>query len=197
MPKDEKGKIKIRFFEVEVEGGSETLLEGVRTAAAVAAKGSPVKVIRALPSTPAAPENVDHEPDLFDGDGTGDEVESESAGPAKAKKNRTYTNPEILEIDLVSGDVPLEAFAASKEPSEMSKRYLVVAAWLKGHREITEIGIDHIWTCFRFLQWSVPRDIGQPFRKAKAQGWFRASGRGVFEITHVGLEVVRKLKLAA
>lgn len=49
----EKGKIKIRFFEVELEGSDETLLESVRSAAALAnrtpAAKPPMKLI-----TPAA-----------------------------------------------------------------------------------------------------------------------------------------------
>ncbi len=39
MAKGEKGKIKIRYFEIDLEGSDETLLESVRSAAALANRG--------------------------------------------------------------------------------------------------------------------------------------------------------------
>ncbi|MEA3213323.1 MAG: hypothetical protein QOE70_6380 [Chthoniobacter sp.] len=199
MPKDDKGKIKIRFFEVEVEGGSETLLEGVRTAAAVASRGSPVRVIKALPSSQVIPAQVS-EPDLFDENEGEAEEEQEANGSssAKPKKNRAYPTPEVLELDLTTGPLSLEDYAKSKSPSEDNKKYLVVAAWLKEQRATPQIGINHIWTCFRLLGWGVQKDMGQPFRSMKKIGWFKAGAeRGTFEITHIGLDVVRKLNTGA
>lgn len=200
MPKDDKGKIKIRFFEVELEGGNETLLEGVRTAAAVASRGSAsVKVIKALPSVQA----VTHDHDaavvetVEDTDDAGD-TGGENGTQPKAKKNRSYSQPKLVEIDLSTAP-SLESFCKPLPLNEDSKKYLAVAAWLKEHRATPVIGIDHVWTCFRAMGWGVQKDMGQPLRQmAKRQGWFKTgSERGTFEISHIGLDVVRKMNAPA
>lgn len=194
---EDRGKIKIRFFEVELEGGDETLLEGVRTAAAVASRGATsVRVIKALPSVK---DMASHQNDVEDADESleenGDEKDdtSTTASRNSPKKNRVYPTPEVLDIDLKS-EPSLEEFVAKAKPTEDNKKYLVVAAWFKEHRNTPSIGINHIWTCFKALGWGVQKDMGQPFRSMKKNAWFKGSEeRGQFNITHVGLDQVQKM----
>jgi flagellar biosynthesis regulator FlbT len=109
-------------------------------------------------------------------------------------KNRKYPVPQVLDLDLTSGDVPWEAFAKQKNPTETSKKFLVVAAWLKEHRGIDSITADHVYTSFKMAGWGTGlKDFGEPFRKLKAQGWVGSSKPGTFEINHVGLNVVSKM----
>ena len=196
LPANERGKIKIRFFEVELEGGDETLLEGIRTAAAIASRGATsVKVIKALPSTPDAPSAEivgEREIEPQDSD-EAEETERPATGRPQIKKNRSYPTPEVLDIDLKS-DLSLESYVAKAKPADDNKKYLVVAAWFKEHRNTASIGINHIWTTFRSLNWGVQKDMGQPFRSLKRQGCFKAADeRGQFVITHIGLDIVQKM----
>ena len=113
--------------------------------------------------------------------------------PPRKKKHRT---PEVLkDIDLESGKVSFADFYQSKNPSEHSKRYLVIAAWFHLHRGVKEICSDHIYTCYRFLQLNVVDDVGSVFRACKKQGWLHTGSQsGWFEINHVGLKVVNTMR---
>src|SRR5688572_8259796 len=120
MPKPEKGKIKIRFFEVELEGSDETLLESVRSAAALANRANnsrPIKQLGPIKSNNgddavgAAPATEQEEEDVLD------VGEPQEAGSAKGKKSRVYRTPKILNIDLTSGPLPFATFVASKKPN--------------------------------------------------------------------------------
>ena len=42
------------------------------------------------------------------------------------------------------GPVPFVQYFNEKNPGDHSKRYLVIAAWLKEYRQLNEISIDHI-----------------------------------------------------
>jgi hypothetical protein len=95
---------------------------------------------------------------------------------------------------MVSGQVPFAEYFRSKNPATHSKRYLVIAAWLKEYRQLTEIGIDHVYTCYRTMGLSPVADMGQVFRGCKQRGWFYSgSQRGLFAINHVGLGQVNNM----
>jgi hypothetical protein len=198
MAKPEKGKMRIRFFEVDLEGSDETLLESVRNAAILANRGGPVRVIKQLgattnPAHEATMEGPSEEPvfaeeQLFDSDASG------AAQSLKTKRSaRSYATPEVLDIDLKGGAISFAAYVDTAKPDDTTKKYLIVAAWLKEHRQISSIDANHVYTCFRAAGWGVQKDLLQPFRDGKRQGYFKTAGRGAYEITHIGLDVVHKL----
>ncbi len=211
----EKGRVKFRFLEFEVEGGTPAIQEGLRNIAAALsrANGTPLKPVpsgsgRALtPKADAtrsastdqmsfeelAPAEVDAEvePSQPEND---ESVASQEASTGRQKTVRHHRTPTILNIDLNAGSTPLKAFIAQKNPDTESKKYLVVAAWLKEELKIDAITTDHIYTCFRWMSWNVPDDVGSPLRGMKKQGWFRGGdAKGTFEITHVGLGKVNEM----
>ncbi len=200
MAKPEKGKIKIRFFEVELEGSDETLLESVRSAAALANRGQPARPAKLITAgiTPNGPAAVVEEAVVTeDGAGNGAEGQTiEEPAQARSKSTRAYyRNPKVLNIDLISGPISFADFVASKKPSTTMDHYLVIAAWLKEHRKTPQIGADHIFTCYRALGKSVQKDISQPFRigKSSTYGYFDNPARGKFEINHIGIGVVGQM----
>ena len=118
------------------------------------------------------------------------EVVQISRSPRKRRIPRT---PDVLELDLKSGSISFEDFAIEKAPKSDAEKYLLIAYWLKENLEITQIGIGHIYTCFRAMKWKVQVDIGQPLRTAKKVGTFRSVSHGEYEITHIGIGEVEKM----
>lgn len=82
-----------------------------------------------------------------------------------------------------------------KKPGDVDiKRYLVIAHWLKEHKQIDSVGIDHIYTGYRTLGWNLPKDPLKPFHNAKSRGYFgKGTGKSEFAINHIGEGVVNDL----
>ncbi len=211
---NEKGRVKFRFLEFEVEGGTPAIQEGLRNIAAALnrANGTTLKPVHSgsgrtlAPKTDAtraasddqmtfdelAPAEVDAEVEHSEPENN-EPVASQDTSSGRQKTIRQHRTPTILNLDLNAGSTPLKAFIAQKNPDTDSKKYLVIAAWLKEELKIDAITTDHIYTCFRWMSWNVPDDVGSPLRSMKKQGWFRSGkAKGEFEITHVGLGKVNE-----
>lgn len=201
MAKAEKGKIKIRFFEVELEGSDETLLESVRSAASLANRVPMARQIKQLQAAPAINGTAGVGADVtrdFGSEESGEPEELEVVGTApRPKKSRTYATLNVVEIDLKSGNLPFADFATEKAPGDTTKRFLVAAAWLKEQRGISTIDAHHVYTCFRHMNWGIQKDMNQPLRDAARSGYFKKIEKGKFEITHIGLDAVQKMNSAA
>ena len=124
-----------------------------------------------------------------------EEIEAEPETTQRTAKapRRPPPTPQVVEIDMTS-DVSLASFAKGRDNSSQTKKYLIAAAWLSEHRGITAVTANHIYTCFRSMQWStsIP-DFGQPLRDLKARRFFTKNGTGEYEINHIGLDYVKKL----
>jgi hypothetical protein len=70
----------------------------------------------------------------------------------------------------------------------------VIAAWFKLHRKEDAITVDHIYTCYRIIEWScnIP-DFSSPLRALKHKQLFDQKGKGLYAINHLGLAKVDKL----
>jgi hypothetical protein len=126
------------------------------------------------------------------------EAENQDQGPAqptirnKAARKPAPT-PDVLDLDLTS-EPSLASFAAKANPRSDHKRYLVIAAWLKEHRETSVITPDHVYTCYRALKWPTDKsDFAQPLRALKAKQFFTLPQKGQYAINHLGLAEVNKL----
>jgi hypothetical protein len=204
-PPDDRGKVKFRFVEFEMEGGSANLEQTIKNIAhAIISGNAPMRTqIPQRQINQAAPPpdpngagerevEVEHEmidPTAADGDGTGG-----PQGPRTTAK-RKYTAPTFLqELDLDTAP-SLKGFVDEYGPSSDNERYLVIAAWFKQHRGLDAIGIDHIYTAFQKIGRKSQKDIGQPFRwMMRNKSYFTSSQRGMFAITHIGLDELPKIK---
>jgi hypothetical protein len=102
-------------------------------------------------------------------------------------KRKMKTPNLISDLDFNSDPKPFKAYIAEIDPQDHQRRYLAITQWLKEYRQIEEAGADHIYTCYRFLDLSVPDDMTVTFRKLKALAWVeRGSARGMYKITHIG-----------
>ena len=113
-----------------------------------------------------------------------------------AKTPRQYYKPKVLkDFELTTGrDVSFEAFANEKGQTADTKRYLMIAAWCHDHAATPEITADHVWTCYRAMGWTLDaKNPKQPLADIQRQGWGEYK-KGSFEINHIGIGVVAKMK---
>ena len=193
----ENEEFRIRFIEVTVKGSAATLQHAIRSVAdAVGQRPS----IAPPTQTQALPSGSTNGQQALDFDHVEEGEIEETSAPAtpvktQPKRNRSYATPQILhDLELKSGKVPFEDFCRKKNPNTDNKRYLVIAAWFKEHRNVNAVTTAHIYTCWRAMGWTnYPADFGKPFRSCKAQGWFKSTSDGSFEINHLGLDVVNKM----
>ena len=195
------GETQIRFILLDAKGKADDLQ---LIAQAIATAVRPTTVIQQIAGMPLlatlpgiAPQQSEvPDPTIFASIEPSNNGSSVTLPPKKSSsgpRKRTRV-PSILELDLTSGPVPFAQFVQGKNPDNHSQRYLVIAAWFKEHRQISEIGIDHIYTCYRKLNLNVVEDVGSIFRGCKTQGWFgNGSVRGMYAINHVGLGKVNDL----
>lgn len=206
MPKDDKGKVKMTVIQFETESDNATLQENIRaiTNTLARALAPQPRVIQAPPSLPNgnATNGVDNtkqpeQASLFDDDA--DAIDGEIT-PATTKPKTKSPSPRkaptlnMIELDLNKGDKPLKTFMEEKKPDGDNKRYLAMAYWLRANLGISEVTMHHIYSCYRFMGWNVPKDAGQTLRNLKKQGWMnKGSESGSFSVNHVGENIINDM----
>jgi hypothetical protein len=126
--------------------------------------------------------------------------------PTRPKVPKKLRTPN-LDNDLHPGEDPsLKAYADARNiaaASPVSRKFLVVAAWLHEQRSGMKITADRAFTCFRFVDWPFNIDFDQPLRdlsRSNSQCLELKSedkGKGEFTITHLGLDKVNKMRVAS
>jgi len=185
---------KIRFVMLEADLADGDLTEITQAISSALKQSSPAQRLIAAPARPDAEggkngagvvDEVEHEPEV-------EEIE-EVEETARATKPRKPTIPKILEVDLKSGEMPFDDFAAKKVPNSDLKRHLVVAYWFKKYRDIQPVTGDHAFTCYKKAGWPTTiADFSQPFRDLGRahKGDFKAKG---FTINQFGEDTVEKM----
>lgn len=207
MPKsasgpEDRAKVKFRVIEFELEGGNAAVENSVRNLSAALTQRnggtSPKPPLKAVAPV-LAPGSVDLNGDLPEDAVTEIEEQEElsESVPAKARTPRKFPTPEVIDIDLTTGDTPFKQYCELKTPSSDQKKYLVCAAWLKEYRDTPAVTDDHIYTMFKFMKWTVPPDVAGPLRAMKKQGWFTTPERGKYAINHLGENEVNELGASA
>lgn len=189
-------------IQFETESSNETLQENIRAIAntltrALAPAPRVIQTPAQLTSGNGAGADGTAQGQLFEADDHEDAVDADITPiTKKAKKGaaRQLPSPEVLELDLTSGEVPLKTFFEQKKPDGDTKRYLVIAYWFKEYRKIVEITMDHAHTAYRSMGWNTPKDASSPLRGMKKQGWMkRGSNPGAYAINHIGEGVVNDM----
>jgi hypothetical protein len=202
---DDRAKVKFRVIEFELEGANAAVENSVKnlTTVIMQKNGASVSARPALkgngasPVLLAAPREVDvaEEPENLEEPVTheGDTVEST---PAKPRVTRRPPVPQVIDIDLTSGDMPFAKFCEGKNLNKDTDKYLVCAVWLKEYRDTPSLTDDHIYTMFKFMKWPLQADVAAPLRSMKRQGWFTTPERGKYAINHLGENEVNRMTAA-
>ena len=82
-----------------------------------------------------------------------EEVTTEPVRRARSAKPRKYASPKVIPLELFA-EPSLEDFVRRHPPKTEREKNLVVAAFFKEHRGEDEVTVNHIYTCYRALNWS-------------------------------------------
>ena len=86
-------------------------------------------------------------------------------------------------FDVNPAAMPLKKFLGTKEYSE-SDKYLVVSLWLMRHGGMDPFTPDHVFTCFRAMDWKQQIDFTQPIRLMKSKkSYFENPVKGSWRLT--------------
>lgn len=202
----EKGRVKFRIIEFELDGNDATLQESLRSISAAigrATGGAPVKRVDALAAparlTPqndnnlAAVEATEEAPDLED-DGTTAEAGSGTiTHSSRQRRPTTYPQPKLLpDIDFSAADVSLKKFMEERKPKSHNMKFMAIVAWFDQHGQVKEITADHAYTVYRAMEWKSRKNMLQPFYFLKQKGWVKQTDIG-WTITHIGLDKAKEL----
>jgi hypothetical protein len=208
VPSSKDGaQVKLRWLELDVQGGTTELVEGfkslatalresrevlpvTRSLAAPKATG-PAPASSVIDPPPTEPANSSDDTEL---EATGDIAETTSGG-ARPKRTPPPALEVLSDIDLDTGKVmPLKEFVAQKRPAEDSdyERFATIAVWHKENHALDEVNASRIYTAYRFLGWVPPTDPAQVLRNLKAnKKWFdKGDSRGGYKINMLGLKAV-------
>jgi hypothetical protein len=188
-------KMTVMLF--QLEGSDETLQEGFRTInTAIERLANPVVRVIGLPQPkglPTSRNGEDNASELLEAEvveeGETEEVPVER--PKTARAPGVPRQPKVLELDFKVGTVPLRTYLDQKNPPSHSRKCLLIAAWLKANLSIDDMTMDHIYTAYRHMGWTSPKDITSPVRGMKKQnGWFnKGKEEGSYAINHIGIDV--------
>lgn len=194
------GTSRIRFIMLDAElpdGDLTQITSAIQNALRPTGTGQRLVASQTSPAAPANGKAPELEPDVVENDH--EESVSDAPDVAPAARNsgpRKYRTPKAVRLDL-NGDPSFEDYAASKNPTSDQMRYLVAAAWLKQHRSLEQITMDHVYTCFRVMKWpSGIEDFDAPLRALKRRQLLEKAGKGAYSINHLGLNEVDKMGAA-
>lgn len=202
------GHIKFRVIEFEIDGGNDTLAEGIKALTTALSK-SPVTTTvvsqrAALPSAtttkrtatttvsdgePAEPETEVETDELLE-----EETVETSTATRPRRTPATPVTPKVLsDIDLNTGKISLKDFVAQKNPSDAYEKFATIAVWYKENHNLEEVDDDRIYTAYRFLDWVPPNDVAQTLRNIKAgKKWFdKGDTKGGYKVNILGLNKVQ------
>jgi hypothetical protein len=193
----QNGKVKVRIIEFEMEGSDLSLQESLKSIAAALSRPN------LAPRSTARIESHKSAGSVHNGESVTDEeledveyVEGatslETAAPITIRKPRKVSKPVAPNVVAVRFDdvsPSFTDFVADQDPKNDKQRYLCAAYWLKIHKDVHEVSIDHIYTAYRSQGWALPANAVQPMRELAAtrDGRFsKGVEKGHYSINHIG-----------
>ncbi|NOX57590.1 MAG: hypothetical protein GXP29_01865 [Planctomycetes bacterium] len=198
----DKGGMRILY--VEINGGNATLQEGLRTL--VAAINRPVQVAPSAPRqmiadvSPTPTSAEEPEPNTFNQAAEGIDTEQAEQpdscqnGSTRRKRGEGANCDHNAGLAIVKslnlhpkGKASLKDFFAKKKPKTQIEKIAVYMYYLKSVLEETNIGISHIFTCFKETGGRMPAALSQTCRNAaNSKGWIDTAESNDLKSTTVG-----------
>ncbi|MBI1374895.1 MAG: hypothetical protein GC159_19425 [Phycisphaera sp.] len=190
MAKEDKARIRVFF--AELEGNNETLQQSLSSiAAAVNRTFQPdTRIIKVLPNA----EDLD-EDELIEL--ANSELEEESVDevvtqetPRKKSKKKKSKPPTYKHVDLdlrPKGKDALKDIYTQKKPKTDQERVTLFTHYLQHVLGLSDIDIDHMYTCFKDVGAKVPSNIGSVINNTSARkGWLDTSNMSKLRVTSQG-----------
>jgi len=89
------------------------------------------------------------------------------------------------------GKKPFDEFIGTKKPSSYYEKSTISAYYLKHELSISAISANHIFTCFKHMNWRVPANLLNTLAyTASRYGWLDTSNREDIKVTTMGENLV-------
>jgi hypothetical protein len=113
---------------------------------------------------------------------------AEVPAPAATPRVRPqYDPPTPNYLPDLDPDMAFKEYAAARPQSMQTKRYLLAAVWLRDHKQLQNVGMDHVYTCYRNAGWPLKiRDWDSNFRSLVRQKWMRRIAPGEYAVNPIG-----------
>jgi hypothetical protein len=201
-PNNEPRKSKVRVLFAEIEGGDDTIKEGLHSLAAALSRAMqpparPGKPLLGAGAGTAAGQQEKEVPQVADVDVSEDvdQLELELDVPEAEKSERRESRPRkptmyemVKDLDLRPKDkVSLRDFFAQKRPEDKQEQVAVFVHYLVHELNLTGINSNHLYHCFKDVGEKVPVDIGKVARNVHQRKiWIDASDIEDLRITPQG-----------
>lgn len=192
QPKSSTSRVRFIMLEADINDGDLAQITQAIQNALRPAQPAP-RLIHAPPAaSPADSLPIDEFEDV--------QVDAEEVSlprASKPRKPRVAKTPTVLDdIDLES-EPSLKDFVAQYELTTAVDKYLVIALWFREARDIASVSVDHVYTCFRALNWSTKsNDFAKPLRNLRDEQAMRGGSKDGFSLTLVGAGKIEEKKKA-
>lgn len=119
-------------------------------------------------------------------------VKRKPSTPTSKKRKAKSKSPSIVkDLNLrPKGQDSLDDFVAGLKLTSNLSRNVAFLYYLIHEIKETEIGIDHIYTCYRHLKAKVPAAFYQSIADTGVKGWIDTTNTDNLTLTGVGLNIV-------
>lgn len=81
-------------------------------------------------------------------------------------------------------------FVAEKQPTNTKQKCVVALYYLLNILELEKVGIDHIYTFFKGVNWPAPANFANTLHQAGTEGWLDTKDSTDYKITSSGDNIV-------
>ena len=89
----------------------------------------------------------------------------------KAKKTKA-THSVVKDLNLRPKDKrSFNDFVNEKSPASIKEKCTTSIYYLCHELNEKQVGIDHVYTCFKNVKWSIPKDLKNSLHQSASEGW--------------------------
>jgi len=117
---------------------------------------------------------------------------SKPKGKSRAKANSATSPSVVRDLNLKpKGKDSFDQFAAQKKPGSNQHKCVVAVYYLRHELALSSITVDHVYTCFKHMQWRVPSSLANTMAYVSSvHGWLDTRNMGDIKLTTIGENLV-------
>ncbi len=115
----------------------------------------------------------------------------ETSSDKKTKKVSFPSLSIVAKLNLrPTNKVSLNDFVAQKKPTTHFEKCTLCAHYLHDTLSIEAISMDHIYTCYKHMQWRLPTDLSNMLAQAGTKGLLDVRNRSNIHVTNIGSNLI-------
>lgn len=126
------------------------------------------------------------------GEAEGSEKPRRTAGKTSSTKKQSFTFDKSLNFYSTSGELgkTLRDFIEAHPASNVVQKSVAVVYWLSKELGQQEIGVDHVYSAFKTLEWPIPSDLLNTLQQAGSKNFLDTKTSTDIKITTHGDNLV-------